>query len=254
MAEHPSADSVLILQHQADAGPGNLVSWLESRGLAFQVLDVPAQPLPLATARRALVVLGSRESVYDDSVPWLAAEAAFLRATLATGTPVLGLCFGAQLLASVLGGTVSRAPRAERGWIDVTEAEGDCGAPSAHGAAVHGAAVAGRWLAWHQDHIEPPPGSTVLARSDLCVQGFSAGAHLGVQFHPEATIAQVEDWLAQERRLRPLDEADGDAEQLLDTTRRLQGQATAAAARLYEAFFHPSRDVAARTTRPARGI
>jgi len=249
MAEHPSADSVLILQHQADAGPGNLVSWLESRGLAFQVLDVPTQPLPPATARRALVILGSRESVYDDSVPWLAAEAAFARAMLATGTPVLGLCFGAQLLASVLGGTVSRAPRAERGWIDVTEAEGARGAP-----AVPGAAVTGRWFAWHQDHIEPPPGSTVLARSDLCVQAFSAGAHLGVQFHPEVTIVQVEDWLAQERRLHQLDEADGDAEQLLDTTRRLQGQATAAAALLYDAFFHAARDAAARTAQPAHGI
>lgn len=97
--------------------------------------------------------------------------------------------------------------------------------------------MGGRWFAWHQDHIEPPPDSTVLARSDLCVQGFSTGAHLGVQFHPEVTTQQVEDWLAQARRLRQLEEADGDAEQLLDTTRRLQGQAAAAAALLYEAFF-----------------
>jgi GMP synthase (glutamine-hydrolysing) len=233
MPEHPSADSILILQHQSDAGPGNLASWLRSRGLAFQVLDVPTQPPPLATARRALVVLGSRESVYDDSVPWLAAEAAFVRAMLATGTPVLGLCFGAQLLASVLGGTVTRAPRAERGWIDVARASGDGGAnPGAE-------AVAGRWFAWHQDHIEPPPGSTVLAYSDLCIQGFSAGAHLGVQFHPEVTVDQVEDWLAQERRRLQLDAVDGDAEQMLAITRRLQGQAAAAAALLYEAFFRP---------------
>jgi GMP synthase-like glutamine amidotransferase len=102
MAEYPERDSVLILQHQSDAGPGNLASWLHGRGLAFEVLDVPSGPLPPASARRALVVLGSRESVYDDSVPWLAAEASFVRAMLATGTPVLGLCFGAQLLASVL--------------------------------------------------------------------------------------------------------------------------------------------------------
>jgi GMP synthase-like glutamine amidotransferase len=235
MAEHPAFDSVLILQHQSDAGPGNLASWLRSRRLAFEVLDVRCGPLPPAAARRALVVLGSRESVCDDSVPWLAGEAAFVRAMIDTGTPVLGLCFGAQLLASVLGGTVSRAPRAERGWIDVAQASGDSGRVPGFEAA----AVAGRWFAWHQDHFEPPPDSTVLARSDLCVQGFSAGAHLGVQFHPEVTVDQVEDWLAQERRRRQLNEAGGDAEQLLATTRRLQGQAAAAAALLYEAFFHP---------------
>jgi hypothetical protein len=119
MAEYPERDCVLILQHQSDAGPGNLASWLHGRGLAFEVLDVPSGPLPPASARRALVILGSRESVYDDSVPWLAAEASFVRAMLAAGTPVLGLCFGAQLPASVLGGAVSKAPRAERGWIGV---------------------------------------------------------------------------------------------------------------------------------------
>jgi GMP synthase (glutamine-hydrolysing) len=236
MSEHPSPhDNVLILQHQSDAGPGNLATWLRSRDLAFQLLDVSSEPLPPATARRALVVLGSRESVYDESVPWLAAEAAFVRATIATGTPVLGLCFGAQLLASVLGGAVSRAPRPERGWIDVARESGDGGAPGPHAAA-----VAGRWFAWHDDHIAPPPGSTVLARSQLCVQGFSAGAHLGVQFHPEVTLVQVEDWLAQDRRLRQLEEADEDAEQMLRTTRGFEGQAAAAAALLYEAFFRPA--------------
>jgi GMP synthase (glutamine-hydrolysing) len=232
MAEYSSADSVLILQHQSDAGPGNLACWLRGRGLAFEVLDVPSGPLPPASARRALVVLGSRESVYDDSVPWLVGEAVFVRATIATGTPVLGLCFGAQMLADVLGGLVSKAPKAERGWIDVAATPDGSGVP-----ADVRAAVGGRWFAWHQDHIEPPPGATVLARSDLCVQGFSAGAHVGVQFHPEVTARQVEDWLAQDRRLRQLAEVNADAEQLLDTTRRLQGQAAAAAALLYEAFF-----------------
>jgi GMP synthase-like glutamine amidotransferase len=234
MAEESLQDTVLVLQHQNDAGPGNLASWLDGRGMAWQLVDVSAQPLPPVVPRRALVVLGSRESVYDDTVPWLAAETAFVEATIATGTPVLGLCFGAQLLASVLGGTVSRAPNAERGWIDVIAT------PQAVGPAAcesEEAALAGQWFAWHQDHIQPPPGSVVLARSDRCVQGFSAGRHLGVQFHPEVTLDQVGSWLAQDRRRRQLHQADGDAEQLLHATRRLEPHAASAAAQLYQAFF-----------------
>jgi GMP synthase (glutamine-hydrolysing) len=131
---------------------------------------------------------------------------------------------------------VSRAPRPERGWIDVARLPEDGAAP----AGPYATTVDGRWFAWHDDHIAPPPGSTVLARSELCVQGFSVGAHLGVQFHPEVTVVQVEDWLTQDRRLRQLEALDEDAEQLLQTTRGFEGQAAAAAALLYESFFGPA--------------
>ena len=102
----------------------------------------------------------------------------------------------AQLPASVLGGTVSRAPSVERGWIDVL-ATPDTGGPAASGTA---AVLAGKWFAWHQDHIQPPPDSVVLTQSDRCVHGFSAGRNLGVQRHPEVTLDQVRSRLTQDRR------------------------------------------------------
>src|SRR5206468_4243501 len=59
---------------------------------------------------------------------------------------------------------------------------------------------AGPWLCWHNDFITAPPGAEVLARSARATHAYRAGAHLGVQFHPEVTPAIVEDWMRAEAR------------------------------------------------------
>jgi GMP synthase-like glutamine amidotransferase len=66
-----------------------------------------------------LVSLGSEFAAFDDSVPWLAREAELLRAAADAEVPVLGICFGAQLLARVMGGRSFRAEIAEIGWLPV---------------------------------------------------------------------------------------------------------------------------------------
>ena len=62
----------------------------------------------------AVVALGSDHSVHASTDAWLARELEYLGNAHAAGVPVLGICFGAQALAAVLGGTVSRAPRSSR--------------------------------------------------------------------------------------------------------------------------------------------
>jgi GMP synthase-like glutamine amidotransferase len=100
---------------------------------------------------------------------------------LARDIPVLGICFGGQHLARVLGGTVARASRPEVGWLGVESLDPATVAP-------------GRYLQWHRDAFTVPPGARLLARSPVSAQAFRHGRHLGVQFHPEVTPAIALDW------------------------------------------------------------
>ncbi len=138
---------------------------------------------PDARAATAVVALGSDRSVHASTDPWIARELEYLRAAHEAGVPVLGICFGAQALAAALGGTVSRAPAKEIGWIDVAGIDG----------------FSGPWFTWHEDVFTLPPGAEELARAASGPQAFAVGASVGVQFHPEVTTAIVDDWLADGR-------------------------------------------------------
>ncbi len=99
-----------------------------------------------------------------------------LETCLQRDVPVLGLCFGGQALATVLGGAVRRLEKPERGWHRI-----DTDAPGLVGE--------GPWLQWHYDAFTLPSGAEELARSAACPQAFTSGRNLGTQFHPEATAA-----------------------------------------------------------------
>jgi GMP synthase (glutamine-hydrolysing) len=173
--------AALVLEHEADAPVGLLGDWAAERGIALEVVAVRAGGLPDPAGRPFVVSLGSEASAWDDRVPWLAAERALLDRALLTEVPVLGICFGGQHLARALGGLVSPARRPEVGWLDVETLAPEVVPP-------------GPWLQWHRDAFTLPPGAELLARSEVCVQAFRRGPHLGVQFHPEVTPAIAEGW------------------------------------------------------------
>jgi len=135
-----------------------------------------------------VVSLGSGWSTYwdDVAVPVLA-EQRLIRAALDAAVPVFGICFGAQQLSTVLGGTVSRAARAEIGWCTVDPAlESGTGAPAAM--------FEGPWMQWHYDAFTVPSGATLLAQSEVGPQAFVHHRSVGLQFHPEATESIVAQW------------------------------------------------------------
>lgn len=174
--------TVLFVENDKDAPAGLAEDWAASAGLASSVVRPrDGEPYPHPRGLDAVVVLGSAASVYDEE-PWIAPELAFVRDTLAAEVPVLGICFGGQLLAKALGGTVGPAPDGgEVGWMRVETSR-----PSL--------VPAGPWVQFHFDAFTVPPGATELARSAAGPQAFLAGPHLGVQFHPEVDEAIVEDW------------------------------------------------------------
>ncbi len=189
----------------------------------FDVLDADRPNDPMVAARfpdpgryDVLVPLGARWAAYDDTLPWLGAEMDVLRAALEAGAGVLGVCFGGQLLARTLGGSVTRSPEPEIGW-HVVDGRQDGPVPG------------GPWFQWHFDRFTPPAGARVVARNARAVQGFVQGRALGVQFHPEVDRSLVEQWIVEDNAddigrlgLRPDDLRARTAVELDDAVRRLR--------------------------------
>jgi GMP synthase-like glutamine amidotransferase len=174
-----------VLQHVAHEGPGLVAEWAGARGHelyihpVFESIDL----LPQLADIEALVILGGPMSVHDEvTLPWLQAEKAFIRATIAAGRPVLGVCLGAQLLAEALGGEVYDGVEPEIGWFPVQLS----GAARQSPLLAHAPAAA-TVMHWHGETFSVPPGATLLGGSAACAnQGFIWQYRVvGLQFHPE---------------------------------------------------------------------
>jgi GMP synthase (glutamine-hydrolysing) len=184
--------TALVLRHLAFEDLGSWADALQSEGYAVLYRDTPVRGLhgldPLAAD--LLVVLGGPVAVYDQAIyPWLREEIGFIGARLAANRPTLGVCLGAQLMASALRARVRPAVK-EIGFasLDLTAA-GRAG-PLAH---LDGAPV----LHWHGDAFELPDGAERLASTPDCPnQAFALGLNLlGLQFHPEVDGSEIESWL-----------------------------------------------------------
>lgn len=194
----------LCVHHDPDSSLGSLATTLAARG--FEVtnhevgtgLDDPAgsSSFPDLDELRPdlVVVMGSRWSVIDPACAhWVEPEVEMLRRADELAIPVVGICFGAQILAAALGGSVEAAPRLELGWMAI-EPSGD--GPSNKLAIL---SAAQRWFEWHGDRVTPPAGATVLARTDTAVQAFTLRRNFAIQFHPEVDRDVLELWLAHDR-------------------------------------------------------
>lgn len=219
----------LILQHGDWGPPALLADWMRQRGIPFEIhrtwLD---RPWPDVNGRPFVCSLGSNHSPADAAtVPEVAQELELVRTAVARDVPVLGLCFGGQLLAAALGGTVEEAPEPELGWYEVQTVD-----PAQ--------IPAGPWLQWHFHRFTTPPGADRLAVSPVGDQAFRRGRHLGVQFHPESTIEIVREWAEADReRLDRLGIADG--VRRLDAGAHHADRAARTAFDLFDAFWERAR-------------
>jgi GMP synthase-like glutamine amidotransferase len=225
---------LLVLQHDDQGPPGLLSEWAQERGIPIQVhrADLEAE-LPRLEGWEAVACLGSYHSPLDGHVPMVRDEITYISEAIDRELPVLGLCYGGQLLASVLGGEVGPAPEPEIGWHRV-------------GSAAPEIVAEGPWLQWHYHRFTLPPGAEELARSARALQAFRHGRHIGVQFHPEATIEVVRGWAREEReRLDAMGIADGEA--MLEQGRSYEPGAREGAFRLFDAFWARARETGAET-------
>lgn len=185
---------ILILQNHERCDADLMGDALRRRDVQIEIAEVFATDrLPDVEAFDAVMVFGSPASCLNlDDDPGLVRARDLVRRAVALEKPVLGVCFGGQLLAHVLGAAVQRAPVGEFGRYEIRlTAEGVRsplfeGFPSAFGS-----------VEYHQDTFDLPEGATLLASTDLCPhQAFVLGRSVGLQFHPESSLRQVSTWTA----------------------------------------------------------
>jgi hypothetical protein len=214
----------LLVANGYDADPGFVGEHLRNAGYAFVEChrERPGE-WPGLDGIDLVLSLGSDWSVYWDHVQEsVAAESGLLQAAHDRGTPVLGICFGGQMLAQTLGGSVARAPEPEVGWWAV-----DSSVPALAGD--------GPWFQWHSDRFVVPPDAVRLGRSDRAEQAFRLGRTVGLQFHPEVTESMVMRWST--GGVDELIRLGIVPEELRERTRAEVGRTRGASARLVDWFL-----------------
>jgi GMP synthase (glutamine-hydrolysing) len=182
---------LLVVEHQDDAGPGvfsEAVAACDAR-IWRPVLEPP----PSLDDVDAALVLGAAANVHErETHPWIDADVALVAELVERSVPTLGVCLGAQLLATAAGGSVRPARPPEIGWYDVALEPAAADDPVVGG-------VPSRFesFQWHSYEAVPPPGATVLARSAHALQAFRLKDRpaWGIQFHAEVSDADAAHWI-----------------------------------------------------------
>lgn len=189
----PPHRRAVAIRHVPFETLGTFEPELERAGYALAYADVANGDLAKldALAPDLLVVLGGPIGVYEtDTYPFLKTELALIETRLRAGLPTLGICLGAQLIASALGARVAPTGTKEIGFAPLTLTSAGMDGPLKHLAEVP-------VLHWHGDGFELPIGASLLATTQVSNQAFAIGPNiLGLQFHPEADTAHdLEAWL-----------------------------------------------------------
>lgn len=176
------------LQHVPFEGLGCIEPWLRRAGYevtATRFYD--SEELPPPADVDLVVAMGGPMSVNDEQqYPWLAAEKRFIGAVIELGRPVLGVCLGAQLIASARGAAVYPNKVKEIGWLPIQGVEP--GANAEHPATFRFPPFL-EVFHWHGDTFDLPEGAVRLARSNGALnQAFQLGdSVVGMQFHLDTT-------------------------------------------------------------------
>lgn len=190
-----SLKHVIAIRHVHFEDLGTFEDVLNSRGMETQYLEAGMDELSAIApdGPDLLAVLGGPIGAYEEDVyPWLRDIKTLLAERIERGLPTLGICLGAQLIASALGARVFPGDKRELGWGTINVTEQGMTSPLKY---LSGSDY--RVLHWHGDTFDLPDGATLLASSELYRhQAFSVGANvLGIQFHPEVREHGFDRWL-----------------------------------------------------------
>ena len=227
---------IAVIQNFGSDGVGFFGEYAAQQGWPLRIFHAYAgDELPRHLKSFAgLCILGGPMSVNDD-LPVLRQTEQLIREAVSDDVPVIGHCLGGQLISKAYGGSISRAPQPEIGWVELkSRAQTDgmewFGAPQF------------QIFHWHNETFSLPSGAQHLATSAWCEnQAFALGKlHLGMQFHCEITQQKIDDWLNETacqqemQRLAPLHGGVQSEAQLRATTLDYLNSSFATASHIYQ--------------------
>jgi len=216
-----------ILQHVHFEGPGYIVDWAEKHGHTLSFTKFfEAFTIPLPTDIDLLIVLGGSMSVNDTKkYPWLCDEKDYIYHLAKKGHKILGICLGAQIIASAFGMDVYPNKVKEIGWFPVQKN------PHSGLDFINKLPAELPAFHWHGDTFEMPGRAKKLFSSEACInQGFVYKERVfALQFHWEVTkeslqhlIKFSEDNLKEQRWVQPAKRLAGTDEDFAAINQRME--------------------------------
>lgn len=192
-----SLKPVAILEYDLNNGPAYFAEYLRGEKIPYEHLHiVQGEPVPASIAPfGGLCLMGGSPSV-NDGLHWIGEVLALTREAIANDVPVIGHCFGGQLLSKALGGVITASAEPEIGW-------GDC--------EVEHNEIAHEWLGkvqkfpafqWHFESFSIPENATRILHGTICPnQAFVLGPHIGLQPHIEVDEKVIRLWANNDRAM-----------------------------------------------------
>lgn len=192
---------ISIICHANCEPPGYLCTFFDKRNISYiktNAIDNVISEIDLDMIS-GLVFMGGPYSV-NDHHPWLKVEMKFIQRAIEYDIPIMGVCFGAQLISRALGAEVRKASNMEAGWHRIVSDKSRL-------AVEHRLNLEESFevFEWHEDTFSIPAGAIpiFMGSGGIENQGYSYGNILTMQFHLEMTEHMVYDWLERYKKCMP---------------------------------------------------
>jgi GMP synthase-like glutamine amidotransferase len=207
---------VLAVIHSHDAGPELFTEVLAEDGHELLLWDIRTQGSPPQDVDAVMVFGGDQNVGEEVEHPWLHEEYDSLRRWVDDGTPLLGVCLGAQTLAHAFGASVGRAQETLAGFYETTLTEAGAADPVV-------GVLPRTFEAFNANAytFDAPPGATPLAEGPV-LQAFRLGENAwALQFHPEIRREHVLTWFEDDTTPRTPEEISAQLDEKLDEWQEL---------------------------------
>ena len=193
-----SQPKILVVVHDIDDHLNEMANPIAEAGILMDTWDVLNDSVgkpDLANLEQysGIISMGAHAGVLEeDKHAWMSHERKIMKWALDTETPLLGLCFGSQLLASAAGGRIYKAETGEFAWtkVDMLPAAANDPVIGTLGETVDA-------FQFHYDNIELPKNAVLLGESNGTIEAFRVGSSAwATQFHPEVGLSQQLAWLS----------------------------------------------------------